>query len=116
MNLSIGQTGTSVVNMRAFDPDIVGSIFARVDLSWSRDARAKFVVSSLGNLSLIRSTHTARNSKSRRLERHMSNAEEGYYFACMPLSGGGNLPSAAGQPAGAQQHHSERPCRTVEHQ
>ncbi|MDF1802127.1 hypothetical protein [Thalassovita sp.] len=96
MNLSIGQTGTSVVNMRAFDPDIVGSIIARVDLSWSRDARAKFVVSSLGNLSLIRSTHTARNSKSRRLERHMSDAEDGYYFACMPLSGGGicHLPQA----------------------
>lgn len=88
MNLSTGLSGTSVINMRAFDPDLVGSIFTRVDLSWSREARAKFVVSSMGDLSLIRSRHSAVNSKSRRLERHMRAGDESYYFACMPLEGG----------------------------
>lgn len=88
MNVSTGTAGVSVVNMRAYDPEIVRSIFTRVDLSWSKDARAKFVVTKLGNLSLIRSTHSAKNSTSRRLERHMTDKDEGYYFACLPLNGG----------------------------
>jgi AraC-like DNA-binding protein len=83
-----GKTGTSVVNMRSFDPDIVGSIFTRVDLNWSKEARAKFVVSPLGDLSLIRSIHQTNASVSRRLERHISDEDEGYYFACLPLVGG----------------------------
>ncbi|WP_434291149.1 helix-turn-helix domain-containing protein [Celeribacter sp. SCSIO 80788] len=88
MNAHIAMPGTSVVNMRAFDPEIVGSIFTRVDVSWPKDARAKFIVSSMGDLSLIRSKHRASNSKSRRLERHMTDGEDGQYFACMPLQGG----------------------------
>lgn len=98
------RTGTTVVNMRSFDPDIVGSIFTRVDLSWSRDARAKFVVSSLGDLSLIRSSHTASNSRSRRLERHMTDKDNGYYFACLPLSGEMQIRQLGSQRA------SERDC------
>lgn len=92
MNVHVGNTGakagTSIVNMRSFDPDIVGSIFTRVDLNWSKNAHAKFVVSPLGELSLIRSMHEANESVSRRLERHMSDEDEGHYFACMPLVGG----------------------------
>ena len=88
MNMSVGALGTSVVKMRSFDPDVIGSIFTRVDMTWSRDARAQFVVSTLGDLSLIRSTHTASNSRSRRLERHITDEDQGYYFACLPLEGG----------------------------
>lgn len=77
----------SVVNMRAYDPEIVGSIFTRVDMNWSRDARAQFVVSPLGDLSLIRSMHSANKSKSRRLERHINDDDDRYFFACMPLKG-----------------------------
>lgn len=87
MNISVRGNGASVVNMRAFDPDIIGSIFTRVDMSWSKDARAKFVMSPLGDLSVIRSIHSASNSKSRRLERHMTDRDVEYYFACIPLSG-----------------------------
>lgn len=87
MNVSIRETEPSVINMRAFDPDIIGSIFTRVDLSWSKDARAKFVISSLGDLSVVRSIHSASNSISRRLERHMTDGDLGDYFACIPLNG-----------------------------
>lgn len=88
MNALSGPSGPSVINMRSFDPDLVGSIFTRVEMSWSREARAKFLVSAIGDLSLIRSRHTAVNSRSRRLERHMTPGDEGYYFALMPLDGG----------------------------
>jgi AraC family transcriptional regulator, positive regulator of tynA and feaB len=91
MNLSVGEAGVTVVNMRSFDPEMISSIFTRVDLLWSKDARAKFIVSSLGDLSVIRSVHSAKNSKSRRLERHMSQGDNGYYFALMPLDGGMNI-------------------------
>lgn len=80
-------SNTSIVTMRAFDPDVVGSIFTRVDMSWSRDARATFRVSRMGDMSLIRSVHTARQSRSRRLERHITDRDDAYYFACTPLSG-----------------------------
>jgi AraC-like DNA-binding protein len=92
MNVHVGRAegkiATSVVNMRSFDPDIVGSIFTRVDLNWSKEARAQFVFTPLGDLSLIRSKHTANESVSRRLERHMSSEDDGHYFACLPLVGG----------------------------
>lgn len=87
MNVSVGESRPTVVNMRAYNPDILASIFTRVDLSWSKGAHAKFVMSPLGDLSLIRSTHTAKESKSRRLERHMVDQDEGYYFGCIPLEG-----------------------------
>ncbi len=86
MKASTTKTGSSVVSMRAFDPDIVGSIFTRVDMAWSKGATAQFVVRDLGDLSLIRSMHRASGSRSRRLERHMT-GDEGHYFACMPLHG-----------------------------
>lgn len=88
MNVQSKPLGPSVVNMRSYDPDIIGSIFTRVDLAWSKDARARFIVTDLGELSLIRSVHTASKSKSRRLERHIKNSDVGHHFACLPLSGG----------------------------
>jgi AraC-like DNA-binding protein len=90
--------------MRAFDPDIVGSIFTRVDINWSKEARAQFVVSPLGELSLIRSMHEANASVSRRLERHMSDEDEGHYFACMPLEGGLEV-RRCGRHEQVQTHH-----------
>lgn len=95
MNNPAGTPGTSVIKMRSFDPAIIGSIFTRVDMSWSKDARAKFVVSPVGDLSLIRSMHKATNSKSRRLERHMTDEDEGHYFACLPMAGGVEIQYAA---------------------
>lgn len=91
MGVPAGSTGTSVVEMRSFDPTIIGSIFTRVDMNWSKDAAAKFVVCSMGELSLIRSTHTASKSVSRRLERHMSDEDTEHYFACLPRTGEVNI-------------------------
>ena len=88
MNFSSGATGRLVVEMRSFDPDMISHLFTRVDMDWSCDARAEFVVSPLGEMSLVRSRHNADKSKSRRLERHIEDGEEETYFACLPLRGG----------------------------
>ncbi len=87
MSVSLRGSRPTVVNMRAYNPDILASIFTRVDLSWSKGARARFVTAPLGDMSLIRSNHRARESKSRRLERHMADQDGGHYFICMPLEG-----------------------------
>ena len=102
MNIQVTPRGQSVVDMRAFDPDIIGTLFTRVDMSWSRDARAQFVVSQLGDLSLIRSTHSARNSRSRRLGRHIDSDDTAYLFACLPLRGGVRVHHAKGADSARQ--------------
>lgn len=73
--------------MQSFDSDLVGSLFTRVEMAWPKNALANFDVIDLGHLSLIRSTHTACSSTSRRLERHMVHGDADYHFACLPLDG-----------------------------
>ena len=73
--------------MRAFDPVMIGALFANIEMKWSREARARFVVSQLPDLSLIRSTHRATGCVSRRLERHIERDPGGHVLACLPLSG-----------------------------
>ncbi|PCH99050.1 MAG: hypothetical protein COB84_00295 [Rhodobacteraceae bacterium] len=91
MNKIVTEVRASMFHMRAYNPEMIKSVFNRIDVSWPKDARADFMVSSIGELSLIRSTHSTRNSISRRLERHMVDEDNSYYFACLPLKGGMNI-------------------------
>lgn len=77
----------SVIRMRRYDPEVIATMFARVDMTWPKDAQAEFTVASLGELSIIRSSHQTRNSTSRRLERHLATARRQSHFACMPVRG-----------------------------
>lgn len=91
MNAIVNEAGASVFHMGAYNHEMIKSIFNQVDVSWPKDARAKFVVSSMGELSLIRSTHSTRNSISRRLDRHIVEENKEYYYACLPLEGRLNI-------------------------
>jgi len=80
-------SGNSKIYMQMVDPDTIRSIFARVDVFFHKRPCAQFVVADLAKTSLIRSVHSMDCGVSKRLERHMSNEDSQYYFACMPLKG-----------------------------
>lgn len=88
MMTSGGGLGPVIREMPTYEPDVVNAIFGRVDVSCPKEINARFISSRLGQMSLIRSVHDSRNCSSRRLERHMSDADNGNYYACMPLDGG----------------------------
>jgi len=79
--------GNTVIQMGGFEPETIATLFTRVDMSWPEDSRARFVVARPGDLALVRSVHSTTKSSSRRLERHMTDADSQYHFACLPLEG-----------------------------
>jgi AraC-like DNA-binding protein len=87
MDTSYNESGNAIIEMETYEQDMIDTLFARVDMTWPKEARARFTVSRPGELVLVRSTHFAPNSSSRRLERHMNEAEGQHYFACLPLTG-----------------------------
>jgi AraC-like DNA-binding protein len=88
MNTAAGTIGNTVVHMPTFEPQTIKALFTNLDVSSAKEINARFVASQLGELSLIRSIHSSRHCSSRRLQRHMSERDSHYFFACLPLEGG----------------------------
>jgi hypothetical protein len=88
MNSACDTVRSSVIEMGEYQPETIDALFTRVELSWPKNAHARFTVARPGDLLLVRSAHSAPNSSSRRLQRHMNDADSRYYFACLPLDGG----------------------------
>jgi len=85
---AVGDTvRNAVIQMREYHQETIDALFTRVEVSWPENANVRFVVSRPGELVVVRSVHSAPHSSSRRLERHMTDVDSRYYFACMPLNG-----------------------------
>lgn len=82
------QIGRSVVHMQSLDLAAVSDMFVSIDVFANTELNARFDVSHLGEMSVIRSLHATRDCGSQRLERHMSDKDGGFAFVCMPLVGG----------------------------
>lgn len=75
------------ISMPSVDPETVRRLFTSVDVMSSERINTRFVVSRMGEVTLVRSTHRSRNCVSRRRQRHIDERESSYLFACMPQMG-----------------------------
>jgi AraC-like DNA-binding protein len=87
MNKVLGNQSVQEVNMPTVDPDTVARLFTRVDVESSERINTRFVVSEMGDLTLIRSTHSSRNCVSHRKQRYIDGRDCSYVFACLPMDG-----------------------------
>lgn len=87
MNNELGNQLVHEVNMPTVDPETVARLFTRVDVESSEQINTRFVVSEMGDLTLIRSTHSSRNCVSHRSRRYINTKECSYVFACLPMEG-----------------------------
>lgn len=73
--------------MPSYDPDTVKRLFTKIDVASSERINSRFIVSEMGEVTLVRSSHLSRNCVSRRQRRHIDERDNSYLFACMPLVG-----------------------------
>jgi AraC-like DNA-binding protein len=87
MHAEPGARRPSVVEMPTYAPETISRLFINLEVDSAERINSRFLVSPMGELSLIRSSHISRNCVSRRLQRHMTDGDSSYFFACAPLQG-----------------------------
>ena len=87
MHKVLGERRPTVVDMPTFTPETISRLFINLEVHSAEQINSRFLVSPMGDLSLIRSSHVSRNCVTRRLQRHMTDGDSSYFFACTPLQG-----------------------------